>query len=812
MYEQLTNLPEDIRAFNQWVVWKYEDRDGAKPTKVPYSAKTGRLASVTDPDTWASFDEVYNALQSGHWAGAGFVFTEHDPFAGIDLDDTEGDDAALRVQLKIYNAFASYAERSPSGKGLHIIVRGHVHSGRRRGKIELYSSGRFFTMTGEVFNRAPIVERQTLVSQLWHELGGHIEQQAISGDIIEKYTDAEVIEKAASAVNGEKFMRLHTGDWQTDYPSQSEADQAYMNFLAFYSQHRIQLMRLFRQSPLGQREKAQRNGYLNYTINRAFDRMLPPIDAAGVFNAAEEVVAAARAAQEAPTAPAAVGTGPAPSIDMSAQIARAISQAPAPAPVSPVAVPPAPNTGPTASAPVPLPPGLLGEIADYIYRAAPRPVPEIALAGAIGLMAGVCGRAFNVSATGLNQYVLMLAPTGTGKEAMQSGIERFMSYVMRGGLADDALNTMPAVREFIGPAEISSGQALLKFVGKQRSFVSVVGEFGLTVQRLAHPRASSSEIMLKKVLLDLFNKSGNDNVLRPTIYSDKEKNTDDVLSPAFTLLGESTPETYYSNLDESLISDGLLPRFTTIEYTGPRPQFNEAHSFAVPSLELVQRFCALCDNSLRLNSHNMAIACEYTPEADKFLRSVDTFADAQINVPDQREAIRHLWNRAHIKTLKLAALVAVGCADHTNTERVSIVIDLDAAKWAYTIVERDIKSITRKFEMGEVGKNSEESKQVSDVLRVITQYLTQPFEEVAKYGAKRPMHADHIVPYTFIQRRLVAAASFRHDRVGATNAIRRTVSTLLDEGVLIEADRATLQKYNARGKAYAVSDPDRFKP
>ena len=142
----------------------------------------------------------------------------------------------------------------------------------------------------------------------------------------------------------------------------------------------------------------------------------------------------------------------------------------------------------------------------------------------------------------------------------------------------------------------------------------------------------------------------------------------------------------------------------------------------------------------------------------------------------------------------------------------SIVIDLDAAKWAYTIVERDIKAITRKFEMGEVGKNSEESKQVSDVLRVITQYLTQPFEEVSKYGAKRPMHADHIVPYTFIQRRLVAAASFRHDRLGATNAIRRTVSTLLDEGVIIEADRATLQKYNARGKAYAVADPDRFKP
>jgi len=806
MYERLMNVPADMRDYHQWVVWRYEDRDGTKPTKVPYDPKTGRLASVSDAATWGTFEQVMTALGSGNWSGAGFVFTEHDPFAGVDLDDTAGDENALRVQLKIYQMFNSYAERSPSGKGLHIIVRGHVHGGRRRGKIELYSSGRFFTVTGDVFNDAPIAERQTLVSTLWHELGGHIEQHNVSGDIVEKLTDAEVIEKASNAVNGEKFMRLHSGDWHNDYPSQSEADQAYMNFLAFYSQHRTQLMRLFRQSPLGQREKAQRNGYLNYTINRAFDHMLPPIDAEGVFNEAERVVAAEQAKRAAP-----VGTPP--QIDLSAQIARAMTP-PAPKPIDGQAEIPA---APAQPAPAPVvasitpPPGLVGELADFIYRSAPRPVPEIAIAAAIGLMSGVCGRSFNVSATGLNNYVLMLAPTGTGKEAMQSGIEKFMSYVMRGGLADDTgLNTMPAVREFIGPAEISSGQALLKYIGKQRSFCSVVGEFGLTMQRLAHPRASSSEIMLKKVLLDLYNKSGSGNVLRPTIYSDKEKNTDDVLSPAFTLLGESTPETYYSNLDESLISDGLLPRFLTIEYGGARPQFNEAHAYAVPSMDLVKRFCDLCDNSLRLNSHNMAVAVEYTPEADTFLREVDRYADSQINVPDQREAIRHLWNRAHIKTLKLAGLIAVGCADHGNTDRVSVVITKDVAEWAYALIERDIRSITRKFEMGEVGKNSEESKQVSDIIRVVNQYLTQPFEAVVKYGAKRAMHADHIVPYTFIQRRLVAAAAFRHDRVGATNAIRRTVQSLLDEGALIEVGRADLQKYNVRGKAYAVSDAHRF--
>jgi len=799
MSDNYYQIPAEIQAYAQWIVWKLEDREGTKPTKVPYSATTGRMASVTDPSTWATFEQAVACAEAQNmmYSGIGFVFTETDPFAGVDLDDTKGDESALRTQLKIFEMFNSYAERSPSGTGLHIICRGHIPNGRRRGSVELYSSDRFFTMTGDVYLNAPVRECQTLVSTLWHELGGHIETYVHGGDLVEKMTDAEIIEKASNAVNGEKFIALHTGDWQNQYPSQSEADQAYMNFLAFYSQHRTQLMRLFRQSPLGQREKAQRNGYLNYTINKAFDRMLPPIDLDGFRNAAEEAIAAIKA-QNVPTP---VGT---PAIDLNGQIARALALA-SPATPAPVAAPiPAPSM-PTKTKPIEQPPGLLGELSDFIYRSAPRPVPEIALAGAIGLMAGVCGRSYNVSATGLNMYLLLLAPTGTGKEAMQSGISKFMSYVERGGMVDDtALNTMPAVREFTGPAEISSGQALLRFIQKQRSFVSVVGEFGLTMQRLAHPRASSSDIMLKKVLLDLFNKSGMGSVLKPTIYSDKDKNTEDVLAPAFTLLGESTPESYFSNLDESLVADGLLPRILTITYEGKRPRLNNDHAFVVPSMDMVRRFCDLCDNSLKLNSHNQAMNVEYTPEAKAFLDGVEEYTTDQINTPDQRDAIRHLWNRAHLKTLKLAALVAIGCNPSQP------IITVECAQWAYDLIERDVLSITRKFEMGEVGRNSEETKQVSDVIRVVSQYLTGSPEAAAKYGAKRVLHNARIIPYTYIQRRLAASASFRHDRIGATNAIKRTLQTMIDEGVMIEVGRADMDKHSARGKGYMIADVDRF--
>ena len=70
---------------DQWVVWKLEERDG-KPTKVPYNAKTGCRADSTDPATWASFTTAA-ARSTGAYAGVGFVFSEHDPYCGVDFDE-----------------------------------------------------------------------------------------------------------------------------------------------------------------------------------------------------------------------------------------------------------------------------------------------------------------------------------------------------------------------------------------------------------------------------------------------------------------------------------------------------------------------------------------------------------------------------------------------------------------------------------------------------------------------------------------------------------------------------------------------------
>ena len=81
-------VPDSLAELDQWIVWRYEQHNGGKPTKVPYQINSS-LASSTDPKTWCSFAEAVKTWQHDdptRWSGIGFVFSATDPFFGIDLD------------------------------------------------------------------------------------------------------------------------------------------------------------------------------------------------------------------------------------------------------------------------------------------------------------------------------------------------------------------------------------------------------------------------------------------------------------------------------------------------------------------------------------------------------------------------------------------------------------------------------------------------------------------------------------------------------------------------------------------------------
>jgi len=766
-------IPEEMRAYKQWVMWRFEDVQAKKPTKVPYSANSGKLASVSDSNTWASFDDCLKAAETGWYSGIGFVLTEADPYAFIDLDDTGTDQTALDRQIKIFNEFSSYAEKSPSGSGLHIIIKGKLPAGRRRSFIEIYSSARYMTMTGNVYRDAPIKDMDESLNILWGQMGeGSVAVAHYAGLAEAKDTDEEIYKRASEAANGGKFFDLFSGQWEGYYSSQSEADFALVDIIAFYTQNRAQIKRMFRASGLGQRDKAKRDDYVSYMLNKCFDRMLPPVDIDGLKNKLDEAIANRLAENEA--------------LLMSRNAAA-----------TPHKIAPAPKMSESSSV-YSVPPGLVGEIAQFIYAQAPRPVPEISLAGALGLIAGIVGRAYNISGTGLNQYILLLAPTGTGKEAIASGIDKLMAQVIR---------TVPAAAEFVGPGEIASSQAIIKYMSRgPTSFVSLVGEFGIYLQQMASLNAPPHLTGLRRFLLDAYNKSGESKILRPSIYSDKDKNTSAVASPSFSMIGESTPEKFYEGLHEGLISEGLLPRFTSIEYHGERPPLNNGHLTAQPSFELIDRLSTLCAHSLMLNSQNKAIHVQSEPGAKALFDKFDEHCDSNINTSD-REIRRHLWNRAHVKALKLAAIIAVGCNPYDP------IVTSDVASWAINLVVADVRNLLARFDAGEIGIDNDETKQLSKVIAVIKDFVVSPWPEVSKYAGEGAgvLHSNRIIPYSYVQRRLAAVAVFRKDRIGASGAIKKALKTLCERGDIQEVSRAVLSKqYETSAIAYMISHPGVF--
>lgn len=787
------NIPHEMHFYRQWIVWRLEDQGGPKPTKVPYSPIViGAKASVDKPGTWGTFNDAIAAHASGAFSGIGFVLTDDDPYVFIDLDDTKGDEEGFARQQRIFSEIPSYAERSPSGNGLHIIAKGKVDRGRKRSNIELYSNLRFMTMTGDVYRDAPIIECNDAIMLLWHQLGGPAAIHQYGGNAEQREDDGTVIGRALSALNGDKFKRLFEGDYATDYGDEgrSEGDQALVDIVAFYTQNREQIERIWMNCPLGQREKVQkRKDYRTWTINKAFDRMLPPTDLEGLKINWEDICGDAaqvslpgfegeNGAAEGPTAPtlAAEPGRTEAGASLVAQAGESVN-----------------------SSNIILPPGLLGEVANFIYEQAPRPVTEIALVGAIGFVSGIVGRAFNISATGLNMYALCLAPTGTGKEAINSGISKLITA---------AAQNVPAIRDFIGPGDTRSDAALIKWLAKAPCIFSVQGEWGMRLKQMSSPYANSNEIGVKKVIMDLFNKSGHGNILNPLAYSDRTNNTPAINAPSFSLIGESTPEKFYEALDESMIADGLLPRFLTIEYHGKRPPMSDRAAFATPSFALTDMVQVITTHCLEIMARNSVVNVAVDPYADKLLRDFNSYCDAHINDDNANEVVRHMWNRGHVKALKLAALVAVGVYPYNP------VIDLDAARWACDLVAKDIVNVVDRFTRGEVGASVmgvSERKQIDDMVKVIRTFMNDG-QEAAKYGTPGNIHAAGVILGASLSRRLMAMASFRTDRLGATNAIKRTLQHLLDADDLRELPRKQMQDtFGTGGRGFAVSNPHSFR-
>jgi hypothetical protein len=268
---------QNIRDSRQWLCWRIEERDG-EPTKVPYSPLTNTKADSTNPETWASYPEAVKACKEGEYDGIGFVFTPGDDLCGIDLDhciDLETGEIEGWAR-EIIEELDSYTEISPSGRGVHVLLRGSLPAGRnRKGRFEAYDRGRYFTVTGRHLAGTPrnIEDRQEqLESVVGRKLGepeSPNRHKEFGLGFTSSLSNEEIIERAGTAANGERFKRLWAGN-TSGYSSSSEADAALCSLLAFWTGPDPQRIdALFRQSGLCREKWTRREDYRRRTIERA---------------------------------------------------------------------------------------------------------------------------------------------------------------------------------------------------------------------------------------------------------------------------------------------------------------------------------------------------------------------------------------------------------------------------------------------------------------------------------------------------------------------------------------------------------------
>lgn len=809
-------LPSELKSRNQWCV------SGAN--KAPMVCDShGKLfnASINNSEQWLSFNDAvlladkykelitthvdtygYTRTQTG--LDIGFVLTEADPFGCIDLDikdalshpnhpDLWTTIESFELFYRILCTFDSFTETSKSGKGYHVWVFGKIGDGVKRDGVEIYSQQRYIICTGNIIVDQNIKNCHTMLQNMATQMkslsSGHSTAKYELKEIPEDVDDWYILGIAANAANAEKFGRLWKGEWKDlGFPSQSEADIALMSMFTFYSKSNEQCRRLFRESQLGKREKAVKdNRYLDLTlslIRQREEREAETVKRAEAMSA--ETIAAERRALAMQTVQNIQGGAlhnqrTAPPLHVQGQGEPFISVAPAPVAVlaaGPARVEAEPSVG------IPWPPGFAGHIAGFIYNSAPRPVKEVAIVAALGLLAGICGKAWHIPQSGLNLYIILVGRSGVGKEAMHSGTS---------ALINACGSKMPTFHNFVDFKQYSSGPALIKAAAFNPSFVNVCGEWGKYLKRMANETHDGPLSTLRTQMTNLYQKSGPQAIAGGLGYSKADDNIASVSGVSYSMIGESTPDTFYQSLTESMMEDGFLSRFLIIEYEGDRPDLNE-NPILIPDAPLEDALVRLAFQAQNLITTNTSQPLSRTEQAAKIFADFEKECDSKIRASDD-EGWRQMYNRAALKVLRISALLAV--ADNW----VNPVILREHVEWALLVVRKDIGVMSKRIETGDIGLGdlSRDKKIVS----ILKSYLTE--ELAPSYKIPVAMQENAIVTRSYLQMRTCRVSAFYNHRLGHSNALEQTIYSCISNGYLMEVDKAKVaENYNFYGKAYRI--------
>lgn len=504
------NVPHALRNEARWVAWRAEGPTGQKPIKMPYDPSLPNTrAKVDDPTSWGTFPQVVAAFEEGSYTGIGIVL-DGSGLVGIDLDNCvvngKIDPAA---QMLLDSVEATYIELSPSGTGLRAFGNAeNLSSGVNREynglKVEMYSRGRYLTVTGHHVENGPVGPLRGF-SELADRIRGEKTVNPQTGEVSTMAADERQAELIRCILSGEVFH-------------DSLRDLAAILIAGgMFGGAAVNMLRaLMDQAPVAHDERwATRRAEIPRLVVSAAAKFAPAgISLDGILKPIPIVVVP----------------------DTVEQPVRTLSDIPSHL----LTVP-----------------GKLGLMVDWTNATAMKPQPMFAVQAALALGSVAMGRKFRTTNDNWpSLFFLNIGVSGAGKEHAKTAIERVLRAAKFSALSpaseytsDAAIDSMlrmhpthiAIIDEFGYMLKAANAKNNTNGGSARKRLMEVFGRCGGTLQPKAYSTAA-----LTKSQCDAFGPRHVEN-------------------PALTVMGMTTPTPFYEAVGSGALTDGFLNRIVTVE-------------------------------------------------------------------------------------------------------------------------------------------------------------------------------------------------------------------------------------------------------
>lgn len=610
---QFENIPQAMKDESRWVCWMISVRNG-KPTKLPIDPKTGQAASSTNPATWSDFESAVSRYQSDGLAGIGFCLG--DGWLGVDLDDSVDADGTFSPLAEfVIDRLASYAELSPSGSGVHVVIRAtlpHANVAHDRG-IEVYADRRYLTVSGHHIEHTPMTveARQSEVEELVASVFPQAKSRTGSAHAVHAATTSNSdhdtalaaldalsqsradgygswlgVGMALNAVDSSDTMLSAWRDWsrQSDKFTDDCCDEKWQTF------HGGGLS-------LGSLIHWARQDSPGWHPPTAYLRDDQTVDLSKIIPLPEEIEV-----EQFATA----GNFPSDCLR---------------------------------------PPGLLGDIISHNLRTALYAQPQFALGGALALMSVITGQKIeDENGSRTNAYILALGPSGSGKDHARK-------------LNRDLLFRCGA-DHLIGPERLGSHAGLISVLNDQPVTLFQLDEVSRLLATMGDPKKAPHLYNIGSVLLTLFSSSGG--MWTSDALADL-KRVRRIDQPHAVIFGTATSHGFWESLTTDALTEGLIARFMIFE--GEYVGFNERNQRLLPSDALLERVRAWVEMKGAGQGDLVSAGIHPVPhrmlyQADARKRLQDHMLSIVRRRMDEDPFQAAMWSRTAERSAKLALLFA----------------------------------------------------------------------------------------------------------------------------------------------------------